>query len=143
MVGLPELDDNERIDTAYEGDIRVVEVEREDDINLYRFEAPGHKYKNYDLGPEFENPHAARLYAAVYVVCGFREEKTGRRGIPEAVVKAGREEVIAYQRCHPGKDADWLAHKHDIDRQRVYEYTSRVKSRAADKRDLITTPENE
>lgn len=142
VYDVSDLENNEGIDTEYEGDIRVVEVSRDSREPLYRFGAPDHKTKSYDLGPEFENPHAARLYAAVYVVTRFREEKTGRRGIPESVEQAGREAVIAYQRCRPGTSVDWLAHKYDLDRQRIYEYCSRIKSRARDEKELIVVPDD-
>jgi hypothetical protein len=142
MHGVPDLQENESIDMAFEDDIRVIERERPDDeFNHFVFQAPGHEYKSDDLGPEFNNPYAARLYCHVYMLTLFREEKTGKRGIPEAVEQHGREAVIAYQRCHPGKDAEWLANKYGIDRQRVYEYCSRIRSEARDKHELVVEPD--
>jgi hypothetical protein len=148
MTGVPELQDNESVDMEFDVDIdnatiRVIERERPDHNNHFVFQATGHKYKSYDLGPEWENPHAARLYCHVYVLTRFREEKTGRRGIPENVEDYGREAVVAYQRCRSGVDADWLAHYYDIDRQRVYEYCSRIRSEAKDKYDLVADPDEE
>ena len=136
--GLSELSDNEEIDTEYDDPIRVVKVNREDQPPLYRFEARNHEYKASDLGPVWENPHDARLYAAVYVVTRFREEKTGKRGIPPAVEQAGREELICYTLCRKGTSVDWIVNKYDLPKQRIYEYKSRVMSRAEERSDMIT-----
>jgi hypothetical protein len=144
MHGVPELQENESIDLEFEDDIRVVERERPDhEYNHFVFQAQDHKYKSYDLGPEWENPHAARLYCHVYTLTRFREEKTGRRGIPENVEKHGREAVIAYQRTRPGTSIDWLTQYYDIDRQRVYEYCSRIRSEAREKYELVVEPDEE
>lgn len=146
MHGVPELDDDDRIDMKYEFDsgsiARVIERSRPDDLPLYIFQATNHQYKSYDMGPEFENPEAAQLYCDIYALTRFREEKTGRRGIPENVEQFGHEAVIAYQRNRSGVDAEWLARKYDIDRQRIYEYCSRIRSEARDKYDLVVKPDS-
>jgi hypothetical protein len=145
MHGVPDLDD-ERIDMKYEFDsgsiARVIERPRADDNNLYIYQATNHQFKSYDLGPEFENPEAARLYCDVYALTRFREEKTGRRGIPENVEQYGHEAVIAYQRCRSGVDAQWLANKYDLTNQRIYEYCSRIRSQAREKYDLVVEPDS-
>ncbi len=147
MQGVPELADNESVDMEFEVDvesamIRVIERDRPDhEYNHFVFQATGHEYKSYDLGPEFENPEAARLYCCLYALTRFREEKTGRRGIPENVEQHGREAVIAYQRNRPGVDTEWLMNKYDMDRQRVYEYCSRIRSEARQKHDLVVEPD--
>lgn len=121
----------EEIDTQYEGDIRVIKQIREGDRPLYRFEAPLYKPKDSDNTPTWENPEKARLYAAVFAAVGtFREEKTGRRGIPPEVERDGREAVIAYLSTQPGMSTDWITKFYDLDRQRIYEYRSRIKNRA-------------
>lgn len=146
MHGVPDLDDDERIDMKYEFDsgsiARVIERPRADDTNLYVFQATNHQFKSYDLGPEFENPEAARLYCDVYAITRFREEKTGRRGIPENVEQYGHEAVIAYQRCRSGVDAQWLANKYDLTNQRIYEYCSRMRSQAREKYDIVVEPDS-
>jgi len=125
------LDENETIDTAYPCEIRVIRVDREDDEPIYRFEAPMHHTKDYDTGPEWHNPHKARMYAAVYAAAGpFREEKTGRRGIPPELVRDGREAVVAYMTTQPGMSTEWISNFFDLDRERIYEYRSRIKNRA-------------
>jgi hypothetical protein len=146
MHGVPDLDDDERIDMKYEFDsgsiARVIERPRADDFNLYVFQATNHQFKSYDLGPEFENPESARMYCDVYALTRFREEKTGRRGIPENVEQYGHEAVIAYQRCRSGVDAQWLANKYDLTNQRIYEYCSRMRSQAREKYDLVVEPDS-
>lgn len=147
MQGVPELQDNESVDMEFEVEvesatIRVIERERPDhEYNHLVFQATNHQSKSYDLGPEWENPEAARLYCCLYTLTRFREEKTGRRGIPEAVEQHGREAVVAYQRNRPGVDTEWLMTKYDMDRQRVYEYCSRIRSEARQKYDLVVEPD--
>jgi len=125
------LAENESVDTAYPSEIRVVRVDREDEPPLYRFEAPMHEPKDSDVQPVWENPAKARMYAAVYVACnGFREEKTGRRGVPIEVAKYGREAVVAYLSTVDGSSTRWLSRMFDLDEQRIYEYRSRIKNAA-------------
>lgn len=126
-----DLEPNETIDTEYEHGVRVIRVDRGDEPPRYRFDAPMFKVKRSDNTPEWENPHSARMYAAVYVaVGGFREEKTGRRGIPLEVERAGRQAVLAYLSTQPGMTPDYLAHQYDLPRQRIYEYRSRIRHQA-------------
>jgi len=130
------LAENESVDTAYPHEIRVVRVDREDREPLYRFEAPTFKPKDSDTTPEWENPHNARMYAAVYVAVGsFREEKSGRRGVPPEVVRDGREAVVAYMTTQDGISTEWLMNFFDYDRERIYEYRSRIKARAEERAD--------
>lgn len=125
------LDPNESIEKAYPHEIRVVRVDREDERPLFRFEAPDYKPKEYDTGPDFESRDDALMYAAVYVAVGpFREEKTGRRGVPPAVARAGREALVAYLTTQRGMSIQWAAHKFDIEESTVHEYRSRIRARA-------------
>lgn len=120
------LDANESIEEAYPNDIRVIRVERENEPPLYRFEAP-----LFEETMEWEDKNRATLYAAVYVVAdGFREEKTGKRGIPIEVHKAGQEAVISYLTTQPGMSIKWASRMFDLERQRIYEYRSRIWARA-------------
>lgn len=122
---------NESIEVAYPHDIRVIKIDREDERPLYRFDAPMFKPKDTDTTPEWENPEEAKLYAAVYVVVnGFREEKTGRRGIPPEVQRDGMEAVVAYLSTQDGMGTEWISNFYSLDRQRIYEYRSRIRSRA-------------
>jgi hypothetical protein len=125
------LDPNESIEKAYPHGIRVVRVDREDDVPLFRFEAPDHRVKDYDTGPEFESRDDALMYAAVYVAVGpFREEKTGRRGVPPTVARAGREALVAYLTTQRGMSIQWAAHKFDIEPETVYKYRSAIRAKA-------------
>ena len=131
MNGVPELKENESIWQQYEDSIRVVRIDRGEDRPLYRFDAPGLKPKDSDNSMTWENPKEAMMFASVYVAHGpFREEKTGKRGIPIGVHQAGSEAVITYLGCQPGMSTDWISQKFDLDRERIYEYRSRVRSRA-------------
>lgn len=133
MRGVPELEENESIYQQYENSIRVVRIGREADRPLYRFDAPSLKPKESDNSMTWESPKEAEMYAAVYVAHGpFREEKTGKRGIPIGVHQAGSEAVITYLGCQPGMSVEWISQKFDLDRERIYEYRSRVRSRAAE-----------
>jgi len=89
--------------------------------------------KDSDTGPTFTNKGKAEMYADVFVaVGGFREEKTGRRGIPVEVFRDGTEATIAYLTTQRGMSMDWITSTFDIDRQRVYEYRSRIRKRAGE-----------
>lgn len=125
------LAENESIHRAYPSDIRIVRVNREDDYPLYRFEAPMFEVKDTDTRPEWENPHLAELYADVYLAVNtFREEKSGRRGIPPEVERAGREAVISYLTTQDGISTEWLSTFYDLPEQRIYEYRSRIRAQA-------------
>lgn len=147
MGTVPELAENERIDLEFEVDtdetIRVIE-RREGDYEYprYEFQAEEEARNSYDLGPEWDNPRSARLYACVYALVRFREEKTGRRGLPGSVGRYGQEATVAYMRCRSGVDAEWLSAKYDLPKQRVYEYCSRIRSEARDTHDLVVVPDD-
>lgn len=133
MIEVPDLDENEQILIEYEGDIRVVKVPREGDPPRYRFDAPLMKPRSSDNSLTWENPHEATMYAAVFAAVGtFREEKTGKRGIPIEVERDGREAVIAYVGTQPGMTTDWIEATYELERERIYEYRSRIKSRAGE-----------
>jgi len=126
------LEKNESIEKAYPHDIRVIRVDREEQRPLYRFDAPFHQPKDTDTTTEWENPEKAKLYAAVYTaVGGFREEKTGRRGVPPEVQRDGMEATVAYLSTQDGMGTEWLSNFYGLDPQRIYEYRSRIRSRAA------------
>ncbi|WP_324666271.1 hypothetical protein [Haloarcula sediminis] len=125
------LASNETIDTAYPNEIQVVEIQRDERPPLYEFRAPLYSPKDTDTTPRWENPHHARMYAAVYVAVGtFREEKTGRRGVPPEVQRDGQEATIAYLTTQDGISTDWLTNFYELPEQRIYEYRSRIRARA-------------
>jgi len=141
-ASLPELEPGESIDTEYEGKVRVIRVDRGEERPLFKFQARNFKPKRYDNQPEWENPKEARLYAAVYVAVGsFREEKSGRRGIPPAVERDGREAVVSYLYCMDGMSPTWIERWYDLSKERQMEYRSRIRGRAADS--LIQSPDDD
>jgi len=83
----------------------------------------------------FADLSKARLYADVYaVVGGFREDKTGERGVPPAV-EAAREDVqMAYHTAAPTKSLAWTARFFDEDEAVIRRYVTAVQERAADQR---------
>lgn len=125
------LAENESIHRAYPSDIRIVRVNREDDYPIYRFEAPLFEVKDSDTRPEWENPDLAELYADVYLAVNtFREEKSGRRGIPPEVERAGRPAVIAYLSTQDGISTEWLSRFYGFSKSTIYEYRSQIRARA-------------
>lgn len=127
----------------YPGDARIVRIDRGDEPPRYRFDAPGLWGGGVPLGTAeetrrttWDEPGLAELYADVWTaVGGFREEKTGDRGIPPEVERDGREATVAYLTTMPGGSTKWAARHYDLDRQRIYEYISRVRARAEEEQD--------
>lgn len=115
--GVPELKENESIDMEYEGNVRVIKQERPElEYNYFLFQAPKHKHKSYDLGPEWES-HTQRGCTPMSTRShGLVRRRQDDCGIPKNAEQHGREAVIAYQRNRPGVDVDWLANYYDIDR---------------------------
>jgi hypothetical protein len=138
------LDKHETIAKDYSDTVRVVKIEREGDIPIYRFEAPYHPVKDSDTKLEFEDPDKALMYAAVYAACdSFREEKTGRRGIPPEVASRGKMEMVAYLTTQRGYSIESVARVFGISEQRVYEYRSRIRAKADEKAEEWETEKNQ
>jgi len=111
-------------------DIRVVERRQADGPVRYRFEAPQH------AGIEFTSPEMATLYADVYFdVNGFEEAGTGERGVPPAIIQAGRDTLVAYFLTQEGVDVNWIASFYGEKPEKIQRYVSRVRKRAAGIRD--------
>lgn len=121
-------------------DVRIVEVDAGDTENdadaedtetdadgavRYRFEAPRHE------GRVFENPEMATLYADVYFdVNGFVEAGTGERGVPPAVIQAGRDTLAAYFLTQPYSDRHWVSSFYGKETTYVERYAESVRHRA-------------
>ena len=130
------LDENETIHRAYPAGGKIVRVDHDDRPPLYRFEAPYFPLKSYDRPQvEWENHHLAELYADVWCLTSLREEKTGPRGIPPEVERAGRDVVVAYLTTMPGVGIDYLTHHYDVTPETIYQYRSRVRDRAEEWRE--------
>lgn len=89
--------------------------------------------------PEFDAEDTARLWVDVYFdVGGFREEKTGDRGVPPEVAAAGKDTLVAYLVTQRGMSTTWATRFFDISRETVHSYCSRVRSRARAAREELT-----
>jgi len=92
----------------------LVREEREETPDLYHHEGPLGRVKT------FENPDKARLYADVQeVVGGFREEKTGERGVPPAVARARQDVLMAYLVSNETMGVEWVTRSFDIEESAV------------------------
>jgi len=124
----PTVERDESVFEEYVLDVRIVKVvpATEDDPQ-YRFEAPHHE------GITFDDPDLAELYAAVYFdVNGFEEAGTGDRGVPPAIIQAGRDTLAAYFLTQPGTDVNWVASFYGVKTSKVERYASWVRERAAE-----------
>ena len=124
---------DESVYREYVLDVRVVETTNENGETRYRFEAGGHR------GREFEDPESATLYADVYFCTnGFEEEGTGDRGVPPEIVGAGRAVLASYFLTRPGTDLHWAASFFGVKPHRVREYREWVRQNAAEIREGVT-----
>jgi hypothetical protein len=96
---------------------------------LYHFEGPLERQKT------FESLSRAKLYADVQTVTGgFREEKTGERGVPPAVARAREDVLIAYHVATPTQGVTWTARAFDLEEDEVRLYVDMVRDRAETQR---------
>jgi hypothetical protein len=109
---------------------RIVREHREGQPDLYHYENPLDQMKT------FENPDKARLYAGVAtVVGGFREEKTGERGVPPAVAASREDAMMAYLAAQPTMSIEWVAGFYEMDEDEVREYIRVLRNRAEEQRE--------
>lgn len=114
----------------YAHNCRIVREHVEDDADRYHYESPLGRVKS------FRSPKKARLYADVQTVTGgFREEKTGERGVPPAVARAREDVVMAYLASNPTMGVKWVARAYDLSEDQVRTYVELVQNRAAEMRD--------
>lgn len=114
----------------YAHSCRIVRDRRENTADLYHYEGPLGRVKT------FENPGKARLYADVQTVTGgFREEKTGERGVPPAVARAREDVLMAYLAAQPSMSVEWVARHFDLPADRVRGYINSLRERAAEQRE--------
>jgi len=112
----------------YSDSLQVVREQREHE-DLYHFEGPMGQIKS------FYNPDKARLYADVYeVMGGFREEKTGDRGVPPAVARAREDVLAAYLVSNPTMGVEWVARAWEVEEDIVRNYCQMVQDRAEEQR---------
>lgn len=114
----------------YPHDCRIEREPREDAPDRYHYEGPLGRVKS------FESLDKARLYADVHTVMGgFREEKTGERGVPPAVARAREDVQMAYLAAQPTMSLEWVARHFDLPEDHVREYIQLVRNRAEKKRE--------
>jgi hypothetical protein len=84
----------------------------------------------------FESRDKARLYADVYdAMGGFREEKTGERGVPPSVARAREDVLMAYLTAQPSMSTEWVARHYDLPEDQIREYVRGVRERAEQQRE--------
>lgn len=85
----------------------------------------------------FSSLEKARLYADVQTVTGgFREEKTGERGVPPAVARAREDVLMASLATQLTMGFEWAARFFsDVEDDVVRDYIRLVQERAASERD--------
>ncbi|QIO22479.1 hypothetical protein [Haloarcula sp. JP-L23] len=121
----PATTDTESLSREYVLGVRIVEYETAAGETRYRFDAPEH------CGIEFEDEETATLYADVYFdVNGFEEAGTGERGVPPAIIQAGRDTLVAYFLTQSDVDVHWVASFYGAKPEKVQRYANRVRKRA-------------
>lgn len=109
----------------YAHNCQIVREERDGAPDLYHYEGPLGRIKS------FENPDKARLYADIQTVTGgFREAKTGERGVPPAVARARQDVLIAYLVSNETMGVEWVARFYDLEEDVIRDYVRLVRDRA-------------
>lgn len=90
-----------------------------------------------DRVKSFDSADRARLYADIQTVTGgFREEKTGERGVPPAVARSLDENLLmAYHVATPSMGVTWTARSFDVDESTVRSAVGVIRDRAEERRD--------
>lgn len=123
-------DSDPEVIEEYAHDCRIVRERDDFGEDTYHYEGPLGRVKS------FHDLSKARLYADVHtVVGGFREEKTGERGVPPAVARSREDVLMAYLAAQPTMSVTWVARAFDLPEDRVREYIDSLQNRAAEKRD--------
>lgn len=114
----------------YAHNCRIVREDDDAGEARYHYEGPLGRIKS------FYSLDKARLYADVHTVTGgFREEKTGERGVPPAVARAREDVLMAYLVSNPTMGVEWVARAYDLPEDQVRSYVELVRERAAEMRE--------
>jgi len=117
--------DEGSVHASYAFGVQIREEPPSGDDPAYRFEAPNHE------GIAFDDPDTAELYADVYFdVNGFREAGTGDRGVPPAIIQAGRDTLVGYLLTQPDTGRNWVASYYGEKPEKIDRYVARVRKRA-------------
>jgi|AntRauMinimDraft_4_1070384.scaffolds.fasta_scaffold01197_5 hypothetical protein len=110
---------------SYVFGVRICEETSPGGDPTYRFKAPHHE------GISFDDPDTAELYADVYFdVNGFQEAGTGDRGVPPAIIQAGRDTLVGYLLTQPNAGRHWVASYYGEKPEKIDRYVARVRKRA-------------
>ena len=123
--------DSEReVVEEYAHDCRIVR-EADGSEPRYHYESALGRVQSFASGDK------ARLYADVQTVTGgFREEKTGERGVPPAVARAREDVLMAYLAAQPTMGFEWTSRFfNDVSDTVIRDYIRLVQERAAAERD--------
>ncbi len=113
------------VHASYAFGVRIHEEASPDGVPVYRFEAPHHE------GIAFDDPDTAELYADVYFdVNGFQEAGTGDRGVPPAIIQAGRDTLVGYLLTQADTGRNWVASYYGEKPEKIDRYVARVRKRA-------------
>jgi hypothetical protein len=113
----------------YDHSCQIVREQSEGSEPQYHYEGPLGRVKS------FRSLDKARLYADVHTVTGgFREEKTGERGVPPAVARAREDVLMTYLASNPTMGIEWVARFYDTDENTVRDYVLMVQDRAEEMR---------
>ena len=108
----------------YSHDCRVVREGGEGEPTFH-YEGPLERVQT------FASESKATLYADVQeLMGGFREEKTGERGVPPSVARARHDVLVSYLACQPSMSVTWAARHFDIAEEEVRQYIAMVRERA-------------
>ena len=114
----------------YAHDCRIIREHIEDDEDRYHYEGPLGRVKS------FYSPDHARIYADVHTITGgFREEKTGERGVPPTVARAREDVLIAYLVSNPTMGTEWVSRAYGLSEAEVRDRVQSAKARAAELRE--------
>lgn len=118
-------DELELVD-EFDHDCRIVRDRVDGDADRFHYEGPLGRVKS------FRSLEKARLFADVQTVTGgFREEKTGERGVPPAVARAREDVLMAYLVSSPTMGFEWVRRFYeDTDEDVVRGYVRNVQRRA-------------
>lgn len=114
----------------YAHSCRIVRQPVKGSEDRFHYEGPLGRVKS------FHSPGKARLYADVQTVTGgFREEKTGERGVPPAIARAREDVLMAYLVSNPTMGVEWVAQFFELEEETVRDYVRLVRERAEEQRE--------
>ncbi|MUW14842.1 hypothetical protein GJ633_09335 [Halorubrum sp. CBA1125] len=121
------MSENQKTIEEYPHNTQIVRERRHSAADRYHYvNAFGEREKS------FESESKARLFADVQTVTGgFREEKTGERGVPPTVARAREDALMAYLASNETMGVEWVARAFDVDEEVVRNNCQMVQKRAA------------